>query len=115
MKFKIPALILMLSTAAMFSLSASAVDLKGSHKELKVKCKSCHIDGLKKPGKMEGCFNCHDSYSSIRELSEKNEELEANPHDSHLGDLDCNDCHMIHKPSEEAVCAECHNFDFVTP
>ncbi|MGX9460830.1 cytochrome c3 family protein [Shewanella sp. A14] len=91
-----------------------AVELRGSHKENKVACKSCHIDGLKKPGKMEGCLNCHESYDALKALT-ADKGLEANPHDSHLGNLDCSDCHLIHKPSGEAICAECHNFDFVTP
>ncbi|WOT05898.1 cytochrome c3 family protein [Shewanella youngdeokensis] len=105
---------LLLAVAATAPLAHAKKELHGAHKEMKVKCKSCHVNGMKKPASMEGCFDCHGSYDDIRALSEE-KELEANPHDSHLGDVECSDCHNIHKESAETVCAECHEFDFVTP
>ncbi|MCH1921417.1 cytochrome c3 family protein [Shewanella sp. A3A] len=106
-----------MSAAVMFiGFNASAVELRGSHKANQVACKSCHTKGMKQAGTTEGCLSCHESYDAVRALTEKNHpELEVNPHmDGHLGELDCTDCHHIHKPSE-VVCSECHQFGFTAP
>lgn len=52
------------------------------------------------------CTGCHGDYSKLIELTEKSP---INPHDSHLGELECDSCHHSHKPFEN-YCARCHDF-----
>ncbi|WP_165657647.1 cytochrome c3 family protein, partial [Sutterella wadsworthensis] len=40
--------------------------------------------------------------------------VEPNPHYSHLGDVNCTDCHKGHKKSE-LMCNSCHQFDLKVP
>lgn len=106
----------LLALALSVSAYVQGIELKGSHQEMELGCKNCHVKGMGKPAPMEACLECHGSYADLAEATnpENNDELEANPHESHLGEVDCGDCHSAHKVSE-AMCHECHNFDFVTP
>ena len=54
------------------------------------------------------CLKCH----AINDIKVKTNYGQENPHDSHLGDLVCADCHKMHNKSKTA-CAECHTFDFM--
>lgn len=88
----------------------SSVELRGSHKDNEVPCADCHgTDNPDKPAKTSACFSCHGDYASLAELTK--DLPEANPHDSHLGPIDCTECHGIHKPSVIYCNQECHNFD----
>jgi len=55
------------------------------------------------------CFDCHEpnEHTSYEEVIQLTEALELNPHDSHLGEMDCDICHKTHRPSED-YCAQCH-------
>lgn len=56
----------------------------------------------------EFCLKCHESYQAVAErTSHLKEEWGRNPHESHLGEIDCSECHKMHGPSK-FVCAECH-------
>jgi cytochrome c nitrite reductase small subunit len=57
----------------------------------------------------EFCFDCHESneHTSYEEVVELTADLELNPHDSHLGELECDLCHNMHRVSED-YCADCH-------
>lgn len=58
----------------------------------------------------EWCFQCHEqgSYGEIIALTERLvEEVGRNPHNSHFGEMRCNLCHKMHKPSED-FCSQCH-------
>ena len=94
------------------------------HAEANVSCKDCHhvtpllaateaftyITGnAQDPMRettlpKEACLQCHRSYES---LAERTSGLEPNPHDSHLGELDCSICHKAHRASE-VYCTQCH-------
>lgn len=50
------------------------------------------------------CLSCHDSYEALAETSK---EVEHNPHDTHLGEIDCYFCHKIHRQPAN-YCLECH-------
>ncbi len=54
----------------------------------------------------EECFECHE-LEGYEELIELTADLELNPHDSHLGELDCQLCHSMHEVSVD-YCARCH-------
>jgi len=47
-------------------------------------------------------------------MAEKTSRLDPNPHDSHLGELECGRCHHQHKASENA-CAACHAIELKVP
>lgn len=44
------------------------------------------------------CLQCHQSYDA---LAEKTKNLEPNPHKSHLGAVNCVECHKADKPSKQ--------------
>ena len=76
-------------------------------------CASCHKESPPAaPVKMEQCFTCHGNYD---ELADKTDGKGShNPHASHNGDLPCESCHHMHKPSVN-FCASCHQFEFNVP
>lgn len=51
------------------------------------------------------CTQCH---ISLDHVAEKTSDLTRNPHDSHLGDLPCNTCHVAHGEQID-YCAQCHD------
>ena len=57
----------------------------------------------------EFCFGCHlpNEHTNYEQIILATAELELNPHDSHLGEMECSICHKVHKPSED-YCADCH-------
>lgn len=57
----------------------------------------------------EFCFGCHEpnEHTSYEEVIQLTAGLELNPHDSHLGELECDLCHKMHGASED-YCAQCH-------
>lgn len=102
--------------------------LAHKHAEAGVACIDCHDNGIedkvqetvwyitddfdevpeKRAFDNSMCLKCHD----VKTIVEKTNYKEGNPHDSHLGDLVCSDCHYSHEKSK-AACQECHNFDFL--
>ena len=58
---------------------------------------------------VEFCFDCHEAneHTGYEEVIQRTAGLEINPHDSHLGEMDCATCHRMHNPSED-YCAQCH-------
>jgi len=97
------------------------------HANLGIPCQSCHARPVRQSVKefvsyyvthdyqdplresripKEECFRCHEDYPHLAELTEN---PEMNPHDSHLGEVECRLCHKAHKPSE-LYCAQCHEF-----
>lgn len=89
----------------------ASTELRGAHKENGVQCVDCHeTEKPSAPAKMKGCFTCHGDYKSLADLTK--DLPEANPHDSHFGELECGECHGIHKPTVIFCNKECHNFDF---
>jgi nitrate/TMAO reductase-like tetraheme cytochrome c subunit len=53
------------------------------------------------------CTKCHDMGKVKAKTVFTNNEAEVNPHDSHLGEQDCNTCHTMHQPSK-LDCTRCH-------
>ena len=103
--------------------------LSHAHAQANVNCIDCHENGIedkiqetvwyvtddfddppyKRAFPNEMCTKCH---SDIDAIVAKTDFCEANPHNSHLGDLVCSDCHKMHNQSR-AKCADCHNFEFL--
>ena len=53
-------------------------------------------------------------YAQYEQLAKQTAKVEPNPHYSHLGDVNCTDCHKGHKKSE-LMCNSCHQFDLKVP
>ena len=103
--------------------------LSKRHADANVECIDCHENGLddkiqetvwyvtddfddppyKRDFGNEMCTKCH---SDIDAIIAKTNYGHENPHDSHLGELVCADCHQMHDKSH-AACADCHSFAFL--
>ncbi len=57
--------------------------------------------------KKDTCMGCHGSYADLAKTTAK---LEPNPHFSHLGEVNCQECHIGAKAKPELMCNTCHNF-----
>ena len=55
------------------------------------------------------CLKCH---VSQEDLAKKTSALEPNPHWSHLGNVNCEECHKANKAKPELMCNTCHKFDY---
>ena len=73
---------------------------------------ACHKTAPKAGAKVKKqvCQGCH----SYEQLAKQTAKVEPNPHYSHLGDVNCTDCHKGHKKSE-LMCNSCHQFDLKVP
>lgn len=102
--------------------------LAHDHAKAEVECHGCHQDSLTTKA-MEGvkyvtgnfedpmktrkfskdmCLKCHDYKKVIAKTNFK----ESNPHQSHNGQLECNQCHKMHE-SSTVYCAKCHDFKWM--
>lgn len=74
----------------------------GSH--AKLSCQTCHKDGKFAAPSQKTCLQCHQSYEA---LAKKTAGGKFNPHDSHMGRVECTQCHGMHKKSH-FICHDCH-------
>ncbi len=75
-------------------------------------CKQCHgNDALLKAPAEKSCLACHGSYAAV---ARRTSGLALNPHQSHMGEIECGSCHKMHAKSENA-CNKCHNYDMQVP
>ena len=86
-----------------------------SHKARGLGCIVCHE--TEKPEPMaevssNKCIACHGTRNSIASRSAA-KWGKKNPHDNHLGEIECALCHKGHEPSE-SYCLKCHR-DFQMP
>ena len=90
----------------------ATVFLADRHKNRGIECSGCHQESPPKQ-KPQGiiCMGCHGDYSKV---AEKTSKLTINPHDTHMGELDCNQCHKGHQRSVN-VCNQCHTFNMKVP
>jgi hypothetical protein len=51
---------------------------------------------------------CHEGITTLEELKAATADQHRNPHDSHLGNQDCSNCHQTHEQSVY-MCTQCHN------
>ena len=75
-------------------------------------CAACHKESP--PGKAVPSAICLSCHGDAEKLAIKTGALRPNPHDTHLGELACEECHHAHKPSVDA-CAKCHHFGLKVP
>ena len=102
---------------SVFSLSGPTLAAEGNfladkHEDRSTDCSGCHKESPPKQDVPMGvCLGCHEDY---RKVAAKTDKLDPNPHDSHLGEVDCGKCHHAHKASVNA-CNECHQMDMKVP
>lgn len=91
---------------------ATSEHLDHRHAREKLTCGLCHTSfNLDEEFPMEKCLYCHGSYPDLAGLTKA---IVPNPHESHLGEVNCNICHKIHQESEN-FCNQCHAFEYVFP
>ena len=94
------------------SRAAQEFLLGDKHKNLGIECSGCHQeDPPKQKVPMAACLGCHGDYAKV---AAKTSKITPNPHDSHLGEIECEKCHHSHKPSVNA-CNACHLMDMKVP
>jgi len=99
------------------------------HAEADVKCLDCHHQSIpekihegiafvtgnyEKPLKerdfsREQCLECH--WEDWEQTVAATDFEMSNPHDSHLGEIECHLCHKMHRESQ-VYCAQCHDFEW---
>jgi hypothetical protein len=107
---------LALLTCALFWASPSpsqegkSRSLPDHHAKAGVHCFDCHQEEkpTKKAVASESCMTCHGDYPAMKALTK---DVKPNPHDSHLGEIPCTECHHQHQPPV-AKCVECHEGKF---
>lgn len=101
--------------AAALTLPAFAADqtfLADRHVAKGLKCESCHGTGAKDAVSKETCLKCHGgSYAALAKTTDGGD---INPHETHLGEPECNQCHSGHK-KPRLICDQCHEFDMRVP
>ena len=80
------------------------------HAKAGVHCFDCHQEEkpTKKAVASDSCMVCHGDYPAMKALTK---DAKPNPHDSHLGEIPCSECHRQHKPPV-VKCLECHEGKF---
>lgn len=101
--------IMVLAVFAMCSFAVAQADKEiTSEMHADLTCDTCHDEKPEsKTPPVAKCFDCHESYDAVAELTAK---FDNNPHDSHKGEPDCSTCHSMHAESRLS-CNDCHSFD----
>lgn len=85
--------------------------LAKSHGDAGLSCKDCHDASSAYPEKGafhdDFCLRCHDANEIEKKVVYKSMGAQVHPHDEHVGDIKCADCHSMHSKST-LKCAECH-------
>lgn len=98
---------LAISIAFSFSLSTAFAADTAAPKTL------AEVHGAAWPQSQDGfvtknqCMQCHGDYA---QLGKKTEGVVPNPHLSHLGKVNCEECHKANQEKPELMCNQCHKF-----
>jgi hypothetical protein len=93
-----------------FRLWSTSANLDALHMRNQITCSSCHGKNLPQKGdavEKERCLVCHQSYQELAKKTKPAKFPERNPHENHLGEIECALCHKAHKPSA-SFCLDCH-------
>jgi hypothetical protein len=95
-----------LSAAPSQAQEATGHSLPPFHTKAGVHCFDCHQEEkpTKKAVASDSCMVCHGDYPAMKAVTK---DAKPNPHDSHLGEIPCIECHRQHKPPV-VKCLECH-------
>lgn len=109
------ALLLIFSGLIVFTSFSGAQDggapKISKHAKRDIQCQDCHDNDTSKRVAMPRCLQCHGSYEKVAERTRKDQ---PNPHESHLGQVRCGECHREHGQSVNS-CKECHTFEMKVP
>lgn len=84
--------------------------LDGLHGQAKVSCSACHgaaLPGFDATVANATCLSCHGPMEQLAKKTEPADFKDRNPHQSHLGEIDCTVCHKGHGESK-VYCLGCH-------
>jgi hypothetical protein len=100
------------SVASVLASAPTSPFLDGKHLVAGIGCEACHgtlpADGAPAIPSTAKCLSCHGGNQDA--LAAKTASLGSmNPHKAHIGKLDCDRCHGVHK-SFEYACNDCHDF-----
>lgn len=98
------------SLRRVFKSWSASTFLDGLHAARDIDCAGCHGKGVPVNGKgaaSDRCISCHGPSAELARQSAKQGDPERNPHDSHVGELDCTVCHHPHSASVN-YCLKCH-------
>jgi hypothetical protein len=117
-RIKLPwiALFLVFAVGAVYfsveALAQAKPFLADRHGAKGLNCAACHKESPPKNVVASAvCLGCH---GDAEKLAIKTGSVRPNPHDTHLGEMACEECHRAHKPSVDA-CAKCHHFGLNVP
>lgn len=79
-------------------------------------CNQCHATGIDENGTIvaedistrEWCLTCHDYDSVLESTANWGGDERVNVHKSHLGQIDCENCHLTHGEQDQMYCNDCH-------
>ncbi len=108
-RFSILALGLLLAVPSP-AQDAKSHPLPAHHAKAGVHCFNCHQEEkpTKKAVASESCMTCHGDYPAMKAVTK---DAKPNPHDSHVGEIPCTECHRQHVPPV-VKCLECHEGKF---
>ena len=97
--------------AVAFGLSGTALAADGMlaerHATRNVTCTACHQTmPPKNDVKSAACETCHGNLAAV---AKKTDQADINPHDSHVEEAGCLECHQGHK-RPRLLCDQCHEF-----
>jgi hypothetical protein len=93
-------------------ISANAL----KHQKIGVSCAACH--NTNKPtaaAPVSTCLKCHSKGKKAftgpgeKDYTSDGVKMKANPHQAHVGEVACTECHKTHAPSVN-YCNQCHKF-----
>lgn len=99
-KLLIAALALTIGSCMSVTLAAEAKTLEQAHGAMWPKSQNGYVTKYQ-------CMQCHGDYDK---LGQQTANLVPNPHKSHLGQVNCEDCHKANQSKPVLMCNECHNF-----
>ncbi|HEX7553224.1 MAG TPA: cytochrome c3 family protein [Geothrix sp.] len=101
---------LLLWNVSALTQGAATHPLPAHHSKAGVHCYDCHQEEkpTRKAVASDSCMTCHGDYPAMRAVTKH---LPVNPHDSHLGEIPCTECHRQHQPPM-VKCLECHKGKF---
>jgi hypothetical protein len=115
---KLPSFFILTVLFVFFTCSVSQAEnfLADRHGKRNVNCVGCHGTASPEKGtfvEMAACLKCHGTYDKVKERTKNLGK--RNPHNNHVGELDCTVCHYGHSESV-LYCAKCHtNLDLKAP
>lgn len=108
----------MASLRKIFLSWTSSSYLDGLHSRKDVTCFSCHGEKIAEAGDLvesDRCLYCHGPWDRLLQKTAPTDFPDRNPHQSHLGEIDCTVCHKGHTASS-VYCLGCHkNFTMKIP